>query len=189
MAWRATRQYTPISNNEYATDDQLSVRIRDLADGLNNYRYWVLRTVICNTMLYPYAASPEVPSSWTGWNTNERYCLATAPVYVPDCFDSFRVSACHQLIAGSADDVTWKVYSHDRLYTGVKQTFDTSALGAYDFATFESTSTTIAVATDFGGLQRNGEGIAYFTVTGTGAAASCYAALNTLTIVAFNGDA
>jgi hypothetical protein len=111
MAPVYTTQYQPISNAERGINKPLTVHyVRDLSDAVNNAKKHVLNHKVRCFFPTPGRYSPSNGS------TQEQVIQPFTPVYVPQGYDRFVVTAGHQLTDGAAN-VSWYVYCLTSPYT------------------------------------------------------------------------
>lgn len=125
MASRTTtEQYNPTSALEVATDDGISVRFaRDLALGMNNYRYHAGNHQVVTQMFLPYVPSAD--------NTDRCLILYLGKWYIPPGIRRVRWWLNGRLTNPTYTDVTtWTLASGCSFYVG-PEVFDSTQVLSY----------------------------------------------------------
>ncbi len=122
-----TQQYRPVSDEETATNDGLSIRaVRDLEEGINNYmRYQGACKVIAQPPM------PHWPSQDKATITENLVVPPFPPFHVSDAHNSLSVSlGCYQTVtAGGGTSVVFRVYATGGdVYHGSSTVIDTNLL-------------------------------------------------------------
>ena len=163
MAVVWNRQYRPISTSETNTNDPVSVRaIRDLADGINNYRYCVGNFKLIFE-IFPYGGLSSRGAYGEGGG--EIVVLAMAPIYIPSIYTALVVHIGHYVVTSgeNGDPTAWRLRFIDVPYIKKNNVtlLDTSVYANHNMKhCYWETTTTHSIQTEviedihFGGLGR-----------------------------------
>ena len=124
MAVDYSEQYRPVSDEETAAEDGLSIRaVRDLEVSMNNYMRWVGLTKVIGQPCLPHWQSEDTA------DVAENLLVPPFPPFVvPDAADSLSVHiGCYQT-ATAGNEVTFRLYATTSLYHEAGIVLDTAAL-------------------------------------------------------------
>jgi len=186
MAIEIAEQYKPLSTDRTTANDALDVAaVRDLAEGLNNYIFNVVRFPFCFVGI-------DTAALYADLGAFERVYGSFGARDFGLQFNQLRFTACHAITTGGAA-VTWTIYCGPQLYRGPEGSggiaFDTDFLGLpYESATFDSLT---AEDLDHGSglpIVRNSNGGTYLTITAEPADGATRAVIRSLTITPYNSS-
>lgn len=170
MSATSSRQYRPPSH-VIAADRACSVRtVRDLADGMNNYKRFA-GVVKLRSLIWP-----EADSIYSADNsTAEQLVLPPmAPIEIPRGYDNLLWTIRHKNYTGEGYTTTWKLYAHAKLYVGPK-IFDSQYLylqQVSEIVTVDNTPRIESAATPLK-LVRNASNLVFPVLTATNSNQLC----------------
>ena len=163
MSATSSRQYRPPSHVIVA-DRACSVRtVRDLADGMNNYKRYAGVTKY-RSMIWPEAG----PIYSADNSAVEQLVLPPmAPVEIPWGYENALWTIRHYRTAGTGT-ITWKLYAHAKLYVGPK-IFDAQYCYLQQVSEIVTDSTTARIESSTTPLKlvRNASNLVFALLTAT----------------------
>jgi hypothetical protein len=160
MTATITNQYRPVAATETDVNRTLSVRtIRDLAESINNARYWVMNHKTHPCIFHPALNSPDASAT-------KEVTVVWAPTYIPSLYTHLRWYLSHELtLQDGAEETSWTLYASQKLYRG-PLTFDADYLGLpYTSSQIDDGSTSPGIGTGLLPIVRDARNLTYLTLT------------------------